>query len=225
MKKSVRIYKRVSTKDQSHDRQNHLIQKAKSSGYYIAGIYEEKASGANPNRPELNRLINDLQDGDIVLAENIDRLSRLPLDKAKELIDRIYAKNATIEVPGFTDLKQFRTGDELSGIVMDGVSRVMLEMLLHFANLNYKDSRKRQAQGIEDAKKRGVYKGRPHSAETHKTILELRALGKSISKTAAIAKCSISLVKTVTKKEKERVAELNAKNKQIDFISDDDKLQ
>ena len=40
-------------------------------------IYREKASGARPDRPELLRMIADLQPGEVVVAEKIDRISRL----------------------------------------------------------------------------------------------------------------------------------------------------
>ena len=43
---------------------------------YIAGVYREKASGARADRPELLRMIADLQPGEVVVAEKIDRISR-----------------------------------------------------------------------------------------------------------------------------------------------------
>ena len=49
--KTARIYLRVSTQQQSLVRQNSLVDKVKSEGYYIAGVYREKASGARLDRP------------------------------------------------------------------------------------------------------------------------------------------------------------------------------
>lgn len=49
--KIARIYMRVSTDSQDLERQESLIETAKSSGYYVAGVYREKASGARPDRP------------------------------------------------------------------------------------------------------------------------------------------------------------------------------
>lgn len=57
-KGAVRIYIRVSTEEQSVERQEHLVDDARRQGYYIAGIYREKNSGAVENRPELQRLID-----------------------------------------------------------------------------------------------------------------------------------------------------------------------
>jgi putative DNA-invertase from lambdoid prophage Rac len=77
--KVARIYMRVSTEAQDLKRQESIVQMARENGYYIAGIYREKASGARADRPELLRMIDDLQPGEIVVAEKIDRISRLPL--------------------------------------------------------------------------------------------------------------------------------------------------
>ncbi|WP_049772886.1 recombinase family protein [Nitrosococcus watsonii] len=42
----------------------------------VAAIYREKASGARADRPELQRMISDLQPGELVVSERIDRISR-----------------------------------------------------------------------------------------------------------------------------------------------------
>ncbi|MFA0011535.1 recombinase family protein, partial [Vibrio sp. 10N.261.46.E12] len=74
--------------------------------YYVAGVYKEKASGARADRPELLRLIGDLQPGEIVVAEKIDRISRLPLPEAEKLVDSIRDKGAKLSVPGLVDLTE-----------------------------------------------------------------------------------------------------------------------
>lgn len=96
--KIARIYLRVSTLQQNLERQRKIIDEAKENGFYIAGIYEEKASGVNASRPELNRLIDDLQEGDWVIAERIDRITRLPPREAELLIQRITEKGAKLHV-------------------------------------------------------------------------------------------------------------------------------
>jgi hypothetical protein len=57
--KVARIYLRVSTDEQDLARQAEIEQSTRSSGYYIAGVYREKASGARADRPELLRMIAD----------------------------------------------------------------------------------------------------------------------------------------------------------------------
>ncbi len=79
----ARVYLRVSTDAQDLERQEAITTAAKAAGYYVAGIYREKASGARADRPELLRMIGDLQPGEVVIAEKIDRISRLPLPEAE----------------------------------------------------------------------------------------------------------------------------------------------
>ncbi|SOS30948.1 hypothetical protein CFBP3846_P500005 (plasmid) [Pseudomonas syringae pv. avii] len=59
----ARVYLRVSSEDQDLQRQEAIIGNARESGYYVAAVYREKASGARSDRPELLRMIEDLQPG------------------------------------------------------------------------------------------------------------------------------------------------------------------
>ena len=102
--KIARVYLRVTSEKQDLARQERLIDEARSAGYYIAGVYREKASGARSDRPELLRMIADLQQGDVVIAEKMDRLTRLPLPEAEKLIASIREKGARLSVPDVVDL-------------------------------------------------------------------------------------------------------------------------
>ncbi|RMV11785.1 recombinase family protein, partial [Pseudomonas savastanoi] len=62
----ARVYLRVSTEDQDLQRQEAIIDNARASGYYVAAVYREKASGARSDRSELLRMIEDLQPGEVV---------------------------------------------------------------------------------------------------------------------------------------------------------------
>ena len=95
----ARLYLRVSTDEQDLARQVDIANSALQAGYYIAGVYSEKASGACADRPELLRMIADLQQGEVVVAEKIDRISRLPLPEAERLVASIRAKGARLAVP------------------------------------------------------------------------------------------------------------------------------
>lgn len=77
--KIARVYLRVNTDERDLSRQGAIATEATAAGYYVAGVYLEKASGA---RQELLRMIEDLQRGEVVIAEKIDRISRLPLGEA-----------------------------------------------------------------------------------------------------------------------------------------------
>ena len=84
--KVARIYLRVSTDEPDLTRQAAIVENAKAAGYYVAGVYREKASGARADRVELLRMIGDLQPGEIVVAERVDRISSLPLPESERLV-------------------------------------------------------------------------------------------------------------------------------------------
>lgn len=196
--KVARIYQRVSTEEQNLARQALIIQQARSAGYYIAGIYKEKASGARLDRPELQRMITDLQTGEVVIAESIDRLTRLPLDDAENLIATIKEKGATISIPGIIDLTDLITdATGISRVVLESTQNLILRIALQAARDDYENRRIKQRQGIDLAKKAGKYKGRKPDTALHERILILRATGRSIAQTAKLAMCSTSHVKWV----------------------------
>ena len=69
----------MSTEEQDLTRQAKIEQNTRTSGFYVAGVYREKASGTRADRPELLRMVADLQPGEVVVAEKMDRISRRPL--------------------------------------------------------------------------------------------------------------------------------------------------
>lgn len=167
--KVARIYLRVSTEEQDLSRQDAIVESTKAAGFYVAGIYREKASGARADRAELLRLIADLQPGEVVVAEKIDRISRLPLAEAKGV----------------------------AKVVLESVQDMLLKLALQIARDDYEDRRERQRQGVELAKQAGRYTGRKADTLAHDRIIALRTAGHSIAETAKLARCSESQVKRV----------------------------
>ena len=80
----IRYYVRVSTVEQSVCRQLCAYDKADL-------IYVDRMSGKNKNRPELQRMLNDLQEGDTVVVKSLDRLSRSTKDML-EIVEEINEK-------------------------------------------------------------------------------------------------------------------------------------
>lgn len=196
--KIARIYMRVSTDAQDLARQESLVAAARDAGYYVAGVYREKASGARADRPELLRMIEDLQPGEVVVAEKIDRISRLPLAEAERLVASIRAKGARLAVPGVVDLSELAAEAKgVAKVVLESVQDMLLRLALQIARDDYEDRRERQRQGVELAKKAGRYTGRRADEATHARIVALRSAGKSIAATAKLAGCSQSQVKRV----------------------------
>lgn len=196
--KIARVYQRVSTKEQDLTRQAAIVEEAKAAGFYVAGVYREKASGAKADRPELLRMIEELQPGEVVISEKMDRISRLPLEDAEKLIDAIKAKGARLAVPGVVDLSDLvEDSTGVTRIVLEAVQDMLLKVALQTARDDYEDRRKRQQQGIEQAKKDNRFTGRRADKKLHERIVALRTRGESVADTAYLAGCSTSTVKRV----------------------------
>ena len=74
----VRAYLRASTAEQDASRALETIEAfARERGLIICSYYIENESGTRLERPELFRLLRDCQQNDILLIEDVDRLSRL----------------------------------------------------------------------------------------------------------------------------------------------------
>lgn len=196
--KVARIYIRVSTKAQDMERQESLVSSTKAAGFYVAGVYREKESGTRADRPELLRMIDDLQPGEVVVAEKMDRISRLPLPEAEKVVASIRAKGARVSVPGVVDLSELAAESKgVAKVVIETVQDMLLRIALQTARDDYEDRRERQRQGVQLAKAAGRYTGRREDKAMHERIIALRAGGNSIADTARLAQCSPSQVKRI----------------------------
>ena len=143
-------------------------------------------------------MISDLQPGEVVVAEKIDRISRLPLAEAEQLVGSIGAKGARLAVPGLVDLSDLAAdADGVAKIVLESVQELLLKLALQMARDDYETRRERQRQGVQLAKASGKYTGRKPDAATHQRIVALRRAGHTIQKTAELAGCSESQVKRI----------------------------
>ncbi|MEE6076321.1 recombinase family protein [Avibacterium paragallinarum] len=210
----ARIYMRVSTEEQDLQRQDKLIEDAKQKGFYVVAVYREKISGTTEweKRPELARLIGDLQQNDVVIAESIDRLTRLEPKKALELIDAIQSKGAKIQVPEVFDMNTLSQSIGGQASVFDphflmsdlfsALQNMFFKLAVSVAYNDYQKRKERQHQGIALARKQRKYRGRQPNIELHNAIIEQRKNGTTIKKTAAILNTSESTVLRVWRKYK-----------------------
>jgi DNA invertase Pin-like site-specific DNA recombinase len=194
----IRAYLRASTSEQDASRARDALEHfAGDHGQRIANEYLENESGAKADRPELLRLLKDARQGDVLLVESIDRLSRLPADdwaKLKRAIDskglRIVALDLPTSHQGIADTK----GDEFTNRMLAAINGMLVDMMAAIARKDYEQRRERQAQGIEKAKAEGRYKGRPVDADLHKRVRELLKAGIGVRATARHAGCSTTTV-------------------------------
>lgn len=195
---NARLYLRVSTTEQDLSRQEKLREEAEAKGYKVVATYSEKASGTKEDRPELQRMLSDLNVGDIIIAEHLDRITRLPMEQAEALMATIKAKGAIVSVPGLIDLP--KVGEGLADIVMTAMQEMLLKMALYQCRQDWETRNQRQTEGIIVAKAKGLYKGRKPNTVANAKIVELRVLGYTIAKIAATLNVSESQVKLILKK-------------------------
>lgn len=84
-------YARVSTEEQNLDRQIDIL---KQIG--CGRIYEEKVSGIKKERPELNKMLDQIRTGDVIIISDLTRLSRSVKDLFS-LVEQIEGKGANIK--------------------------------------------------------------------------------------------------------------------------------
>lgn len=195
----VYAYLRASTKEQDANRANDaLMQFAEDKGLTVSVKFIENESGASLKRPELFRLLEVAQAGDILLVEQVDRLSRLNADDWQQLRSLISTKGVRVvalDLP--TSHMLLSASDEFTSRMFEAVNGMMLDMLAAIARKDYTDRKRRQAEGIAAAKATGTYKGRPVNELLHKQIKAHREAGKSYSEIQALtgaARTTISKV-------------------------------
>ena len=196
----VRAYLRASTSKQDASRATSQLKEfAKQHGLKVAAWYMENESGATLARPELMRLIADASEGDVLLVEQVDRLSRLNAEDWETLKAELTAKRIRIvalDLPtSFIGAKA--SMDDTTQALLDAVNRMLLDMLAAVARKDYTDRRRRQAQGIERAKEAGQYKGRKPDTERNAAIAEMLNNGMSWSAICQATGASRSTLKRI----------------------------
>lgn len=147
-------YARVSSTDQNEDRQMLAL---KQFDIPSKQIYLDKQSGKNFLRPQYQKMVKKLQSGDLLYILSIDRLGRNYAEIQTEwrhLTKKIGIDICVIDMP----LLDTRQGNDLMGTF---IADLVLQILSFVAQSERESIKKRQAEGIQAAKLRGVKFGRP----------------------------------------------------------------
>ena len=156
MESRTYYYARVSSKEQNLDRQ---IAAFEALGASDRDIVRDKESGKDLERPGYQALKNAmLRKGDTLVIKSLDRLSRNKSDIYKEL-QFFKENNIRLKVIDLPTTMLELPADQ--GWVFDMVNNILIEVLGTIAEQERETIRKRQAEGIEAAKKRGQKLGRP----------------------------------------------------------------
>ena len=136
-------YARVSTEDQHLDAQLAALEAAGAGR-----VFAEKISGSRPARPELERLIDQLRPGDVVVVTKYDRLSR-SLQDLLGIVARIQAAGA-----GFRSL-----AEDIDTTTPAG--RLVFHVFASIAQFERERIAERTREGLAAARRRGRVGGRP----------------------------------------------------------------
>lgn len=153
----TRLYLRASTKEQDARRAELLLmQFCEENSLDIVAKYVENFSGTKLNRPQLNKLLDESKDGEILLVESVDRLSRLPLadwDKLKQIIGEKGLRLIVVDLPTTHTLL---SSDDITSSILSIINNMLLDLMATMARL---DNDKR-IERIKQGQKRAVDAGK-----------------------------------------------------------------
>ncbi|MGL4505494.1 MAG: recombinase family protein [Aeromonas sobria] len=173
-------YARVSTVGQSLDTQLQALAECST-------IFQEKVSGASDDRPQLALLLNSVRKGDVVLVTKLDRLAR-NTRHLLEISEYLQSKQVALRILNLGINTSTPTG------------KLMLTMIGAIATFERELMLERQAEGIELAKQRGVYKGRkPTAMARGEEVLALADRGVAKTEIARQTGISLSSVQRILK--------------------------
>lgn len=206
---AVRAYLRASTEDQDAERARAELELfAAERGLAIVASYVETVSGARLERPELFRLLRDCREGDVLLVEQVDRLSRLTAADWARLKGEIAGKRVRIVALDLPTSYGFvaADGESFTARMADAINAMLLDMLAAVARKDYEDRRRRQAQGQARAKAEGRYRGRPENVRRNEAIAAMLRRGSSWTEVQHATGCSRATIAKIAKRMKAAAA-------------------
>lgn len=197
-----RGYLRASTDEQDATRARAALEAfAEERSQRVAAWYVENESGAVLKRPELFRLLADSRPGDVLLIEQVDRLSRLTESDWRQLRAKIEDRQVRIvslDLP--TSWRLANADDEFTARMLSAVNGMLLDFHAAYARKDYDDRRRRQAEGTAKAKAAGRFKGRVENRKRNDGIAAMLRAGSSWQEVQDAFRCSSSTVARVKKR-------------------------
>lgn len=178
-------YARVSKGDE----QTNLLQANALREAGCSKLFFEAASGGQWNRPELHRMLNELQPGETVVVWKLDRLSRSLMD-VLQIMERIAEAGA-----GFRSLTESLDTTTPAG-------RMLMQVIGSFAEFERALIRERTIAGLVAARGEGRIGGRRPKldlatrAEIVGAVLSGRSTGATMAKLHGVSEATISRIVT-----------------------------
>ena len=162
-------YTRVSSIAQNLDRQ--------LDGIDVDRVFADTVSGKDLQRPALQELLGYVRDGDIVVVHSMDRLAR-NLDHLRQLVRDLTERGVRVE---FVHEHVTFSGDDTP------MATLLLSIMGSFAEFERSIIRERQVEGIAQAKRRGVYRGRKRALSSEQVAVIRQRIDAGDTK-AAVAR-------------------------------------
>jgi DNA invertase Pin-like site-specific DNA recombinase len=178
----IRAYLRASTDEQDAARARDQVNAFTAErGMQIAAWYIENESGAKLAWPELFRLLSDSHPGDVLLVEQVDRLSRLNTGDWDRLKVELKARQVRVVALDLPTSWAMATGnvDDFTARMFAAINDMLLDMLAAVARKDFEDRRRRQMHGQAKARAEGKYVGRPEDKRRNARIAAMLAAGTS----------------------------------------------
>lgn len=174
---TIRIYVRASTKDQDAERAlNDLVVFANNTADSSQVQYIENYSGTKLDRPELNKLLDEANQGDTLLVESVDRLSRLTQQDFEVLKQRIKDKGLKLVVADLPTTHQtIGVSDEITSSILNLINNMLIDLLATMARLDNDKRKERIKQGL--ARSGYIPTGKKANTAKHERIKQFLEVG------------------------------------------------
>lgn len=196
---NTHLYLRASTKDQHADRaQASLEAFAVEKGLTIIGTYSENISGTKLNRPELMRLLELAQPGDVLLVESVDRLSRLSQADWRVLRSTIDTKGLRLVVHDLPTSHMMVEEQGITGQIMKVINDMLIDLMATMARLDQEKRVERINQGLANKRINEGWTppGKAKNAKKWEKVTKLLKEHPTMSAEdlATLAKCGVATV-------------------------------
>ena len=182
-----KAYWRLSHKDRIESGNGWVRQEFLFKDIHVDKVYKDVISGAKRERPELDRMLEELEEGDVIYIASIDRLSRSTKDLL-DIVGIIRDKGAYLVSikDSWLDTRESNPMSEFLLTVMGAMGQLERDMITA-----------RIQEGVKAAQARGVKFGRPRgwSKEVQKAVKMYLKGGKSmreVEKLTGVSRSTIS---------------------------------
>ena len=198
---NTRIYLRASTKEQDASRAMQLLTEfCKAHKLEIADKYIENFSGTKLNRPQLNKLLDESEQGEILLVESVDRLSRLPMSDWEKLKSIISNKGLKLVVVDLPTTHTLLSSDDITASILSIINNMLLDLMATMARI---DNDKR-IERIKQGQQRAINAGKKIGGSTKNQGIRSKVISYldknlTVEEIARVAGCGVATVYRVKK--------------------------